>query len=79
MVQTLHPESMAALYRWIADEDKVSSFASLRGPDGRAPERFLNSPFKVVFDTSMSLLMLWQIGLQQRVVVPLASLIVPVR
>lgn len=51
MVQTLHPQSMAALYRWTDDEDKVTSFAPPRGPGNRQPDRFLNSPFKVVFET----------------------------
>ncbi len=55
MVQTLHPQSMAAIYRWTSDEDKVSTFAPPRGPGGQGPDRFLNSPFKVVFDTGQEI------------------------
>lgn len=55
MVQTLHPQSMAALYRWTADDDTITTFAPPRGPGGRAPDRFLNSPFKLVFDTGVEL------------------------
>ena len=51
MVQTLHPQSSAALYRWTEGEERIWTLQPPRGPRGVSADRFRNSPFKVVFDT----------------------------
>ncbi len=55
MVQTLHPQSSAALYRWTEGEDKIWTFQPPRAEMAQYASRFQNSPFKVVFETGVEI------------------------
>jgi len=55
MVQTLHPQSVAALYRWTEGEEKIWTFQPPRGELPQYGDRFKNSPFKVVFETGIEI------------------------